>query len=58
MAAPARCVDEHCSVARELCAAVWRVASFFGLGLTLLGIGFLFQRYVFPRRAPQETSAG
>jgi uncharacterized membrane protein len=39
---------------------LWRVASFFGLGLTLVGIGFLYQRYVFPHRPappgePQST---
>jgi uncharacterized membrane protein len=34
---------------------LWRVASFFGLGLTLLGIGYLFQRYVFPHRLAEPT---
>lgn len=39
---------------------LWRVASFIGLGLTLVGIGYLYQRYVFPNRqkpgepAPEE----
>ena len=30
-------------------AGLWRVASFFGLGLCLVGIGFLYQRFVFVR---------
>ena len=30
---------------------LWRVASFFGLGLALVGIGFLYQRLVFVRPA-------
>ncbi len=29
---------------------LWRVASFIGLGLTLVGIGYLYQRFVFPPR--------
>ncbi len=33
-------------------AGLWRVASFFGLGLSLVGIGFLYQRYVFVRPKP------
>lgn len=40
---------------------LWRVASFFGLGLTLVGIGFLYQRFVFPHRPappPEPQSAG
>jgi uncharacterized membrane protein len=37
---------------------LWRVASSMGLGLALVGVGFLFQKYVFPRRAPQETPDG
>ena len=28
---------------------LYRVASFIGLGLSLVGIGFLYQRYVFKR---------
>lgn len=34
---------------------LWRVASFFGLGLALVGIGFLYQRVVFVR-APAAPS--
>lgn len=30
---------------------LYRVASFFGLGLSLIGIGYLYQRYVFPSPA-------
>ncbi len=30
---------------------LYRVASFFGLGLSLVGIGYLYQRFVFPRPA-------
>ncbi len=43
---------------------LYRVASFFGLGLSLIGIGYLYQRYVFPSPAkgsgaqPHEASAG
>lgn len=37
---------------------LWRVASFFGLGLTLLGIGFLYQRYVFPHRLAEPLAPG
>ena len=37
---------------------LWRVASFVGLGLTLVGIGYLYQRFVFPpRRAGASPSA-
>ena len=32
-------------------AGLWRVASFLGLGLSLVGIGWLYQRFVFPPRA-------
>lgn len=42
-------------------AGLWRVASFVGLGLTLVGIGYLYQRFVFPPRvtpeAPPEPAA-
>ena len=34
---------------------LYRVASFLGLGLSLVGIGWLYQRFVFPR--PGETAA-
>lgn len=37
---------------------LWRVASSVGLGFALVGVGFLFQKYVFPRRAAQETPDG
>ena len=43
---------------------LYRVASFFGLGLSLIGIGYLYQRYVFSSPAkgsgaqPREASAG
>jgi uncharacterized membrane protein len=36
-------------------AGLWRVASFFGLGLCLVGIGFLYQRYVFVRAKAGAT---
>ena len=29
---------------------VWRALSFIGLGLVLVGIGWLYQRLLFPRR--------
>ena len=35
---------------------LWRVASFVGLGLTLVGIGYLYQRFVFPPRTTGEES--
>jgi len=35
---------------------LWRVASFFGLGLALVGIGFLYQRVVFVRGPTPTTS--
>lgn len=35
---------------------LWRVASFVGLGGSLIGIGFLYQRYVSPR-SPAQTAA-
>jgi uncharacterized membrane protein len=38
-------------------AGLWRVASFFGLGLCLVGIGFLYQRYVFVTRDPAVSPA-
>ena len=36
---------------------LYRVASFLGLGLSLIGVGYLYQRYVFPRRTPEPTRA-
>ena len=33
---------------------LWRVASFMGLGLSLVGIGFLYQRIVFPPAGPAD----
>ena len=35
---------------------LYRVASFFGLGLCLIGVGYLYQRFVFP--APTEGRLG
>jgi uncharacterized membrane protein len=32
---------------------LYRVASFLGLGLSLVGLGYLYQRYVFPPQAPE-----
>ena len=34
---------------------LWRIASFVGLGLCLVGIGFLYQRFV---QRPKEVAAG
>jgi len=34
---------------------LYRVASFLGLGLSLVGIGYIYQRFVFPR--PGEGAA-
>jgi uncharacterized membrane protein len=36
---------------------LWRVASFFGLGLALVGIGFLYQRLVFVRGESSAPAA-
>ncbi len=33
---------------------LYRVASFLGLGLCLIAIGYLYQRYVFPRPPPAQ----
>lgn len=33
---------------------LYRVASFFGLGLCLIGVGYLYQRFVFPIAAPRR----
>ena len=32
---------------------VWRALSFIGLGLVLVGIGYLYQRLLFARRPPE-----
>ena len=37
---------------------LFRVASFLGLGLSLIGVGYLYQRFVFPPRTPDPTPAG
>ena len=34
---------------------VWRALSFIGLGLVLVGIGYLYQRLLFPRRGAPVT---
>ena len=36
---------------------LFRVVSFLGLGLSLIGVGYLYQRFVFPPRAPEPTPA-
>jgi uncharacterized membrane protein len=36
---------------------VWRALSFIGLGLVLVGIGWLYQRLLFPPRAGKAASA-
>jgi len=36
---------------------VWRALSFIGLGLVLVGIGYLYQRLLFPQRAAQPPAA-
>jgi uncharacterized membrane protein len=35
---------------------VWRALSFIGLGLVLVGIGYLYQRLLFPHRAAPAPS--
>jgi uncharacterized membrane protein len=35
-----------------------RVASFLGLGLSLIGIGYFYQRFVFPPRGPKAAADG
>lgn len=37
---------------------LFRVASFLGLGLSLVGIGYLYQRFVFPYESEPDESAG
>ena len=39
-------------------AGVYRALSFIGLGLVLVGIGWLYQRLLFPRRMPSVTAPG
>jgi len=36
---------------------VWRALSFIGLGLVLVGIGYLYQRLLFPRRSAPAPAA-
>lgn len=36
---------------------LYRVGSFLGLGLSLIGIGYIYQRFVFPRPAPARPDA-
>ena len=36
---------------------IYRALSFIGLGLVLVGIGYLYQRLLFPRRPPPNTSS-
>ena len=36
---------------------IWRALSFIGLGLVLIGIGWLYQRLLFPRRAGDDAPA-
>ena len=35
-------------------AGIWRALSFIGLGLVLVGIGYLYQRVLFPRTRDQR----
>jgi len=39
-------------------AGLYRVASFLGLGLVLVGIGYLYQHYVLPRPATDKADTG
>ena len=36
---------------------VWRALSFIGLGLVLVGIGYLYQRLLFAKKPPEAASA-
>ena len=36
---------------------IWRALSFIGLGLVLMGIGYLYQRLLFPRRRAPAAAA-
>ena len=35
---------------------IYQSLSFIGLGIVLLGVGWLYQRLLFPRRAPPPSS--
>jgi uncharacterized membrane protein len=35
---------------------IWRAFSFIGLGIVLVGVGYLYQRLLFPRTPPQNTN--
>jgi len=37
---------------------LWQALSFLGLGLVLLGIGWFYQRLLFPRRMPDTPGPG
>ena len=39
------------------CVGIWRALSFIGLGLVLVGIGYLYQRLLFPTRAAAPGTA-
>jgi uncharacterized membrane protein len=39
-------------------AGIWRALSFIGLGLVLVGIGYLYQRLLFPRIRNQASGVG
>jgi uncharacterized membrane protein len=36
---------------------IWRALSFIGLGVVLVGIGYVYQRLLFPRAAPPASPA-
>ena len=36
---------------------VWRALSFIGLGLVLIGIGYLYQRLLFAKKPPAAPAA-
>jgi uncharacterized membrane protein len=36
---------------------IWRALSLIGLGIPLVGIGYLYQRLLYPRRAPADPAA-
>jgi uncharacterized membrane protein len=37
---------------------IWQALSFIGLGAVLMGIGWFYQRLLFPRRRPAPMAAG
>jgi uncharacterized membrane protein len=39
-------------------AGIWRALSFIGLGLVLVGIGYLYQRVLFPPRPAAAVPGG